>query len=59
MDWQVIIVAIGVFASAVALFKHFYRAVKKPESVCDSCPMKENCTANCGYQKAKTITPDR
>jgi len=59
VDWQVMIVTVGVIVSAIALFGHFRKTIKKPESACDSCPIKKNCTANCEYQKGKTIIPAR
>ncbi|MBU0712954.1 hypothetical protein KKC74_15260 [bacterium] len=47
MSWQIIIVAVVVIASVIALFKRFYKTVKKPQSVCDSCLMKDSCGADC------------
>jgi len=47
MDWQIIIVAVVVIASAFLLFKRLYKTIKKPKSACDSCPMKDHCGMDC------------
>jgi hypothetical protein len=44
MLWQYIIVGIFVIASAVGLFLKFRKSIKKPQSVCDSCMMKDRCS---------------
>lgn len=43
MDWQIIIVAIVVIASVFTLLRHLKKIIKKPESACDSCSMKDQC----------------
>jgi hypothetical protein len=54
MDWQIIIVAVVVIASAIALFRHFRKTVKKPESACDTCPMKDSCSFDSSEDKPQT-----
>jgi len=51
MDWQIVIIIVMVLASAIVLFKRFYKTVKKPQSICDSCTMKNGCTVDCDELK--------
>jgi hypothetical protein len=53
MDWQIVIVAVVVIASAIALFRHFHKTVKKPESACDSCSMKDQCGIGSSENKSR------
>jgi hypothetical protein len=52
MDWQIIIVGILVIGSAVGLFLKIRGNIKKPESICNSCIMKNSCSAVCDDLKA-------
>ncbi len=47
MLWQYIIVGIFVIASVIGLIMKFRKSIKKPQSVCDSCMMKDSCGADC------------
>lgn len=47
MDWQIITVGILVIGSAVGLFLKIRRSIRKPESICNSCIMKNSCSAAC------------
>ena len=47
MDWQIIVVGILVFGSALGLILRIRRNIKKPQSVCNTCMMKDSCSAYC------------
>ncbi|HCK99591.1 MAG TPA: hypothetical protein DHW42_05740 [Candidatus Marinimicrobia bacterium] len=49
MIWQYIIVGIFVIASAVGLFLKFRRNIKKPQSACNTCMMKDRCSTDCDF----------
>ena len=46
MGWQIIIVGILVFGSVVGLALKFRKSIRKPQSICDSCMMKNRCLAD-------------
>jgi len=47
MNWQTIIVISLVILSAVWLVLRFVKTIKKPQSACDTCLMKDHCPADC------------
>ncbi len=47
MDWQMIIVGAVLIVSVVVLIRRIYKAVRKPQSLCDACLMKESCGMDC------------
>jgi len=47
MNWQIVIVIVFVIVSGLILLKRFYKTLKKPQSACDSCLMKDNCGMEC------------
>lgn len=51
MDWQMIIVGAVLIVSVVVLIRRIYKAVRKPQSLCDACLMKESCGMDCHAEK--------
>ncbi|MCD6441208.1 MAG: hypothetical protein J7L86_05415 [Candidatus Marinimicrobia bacterium] len=49
MLWQYIIVGILVIASAVGLFLKFHKNIKKPQSACNTCMMKDRCSTDFNF----------
>jgi uncharacterized membrane-anchored protein YhcB (DUF1043 family) len=49
MLWQYIIVGIFVIASVIGLIIRFRKSIKKPQSVCNSCMMKDRCLADIDF----------
>lgn len=47
MDWQMIIVGAVLIVSVAVLIRRIYKTVKKPQSLCDACLMKESCGMDC------------
>lgn len=53
MDWQMIIVAIVLIVSVTFLIRRIYKTVKKPQSICDACLIKESCGMDCLEKKSE------